>query len=103
MSNLPPPPVPCTEEQLQDALEAFAEGVRPAPGAYRAAHGDWRRRERQRRLVLAALITVVFTVATRIGLWVLNRPPTRPGVIFGDRPSTGKSQPADRTGSLPRR
>ncbi|AKH82824.1 hypothetical protein AA958_11930 [Streptomyces sp. CNQ-509] len=88
---------PGTEEQLRDALEAFAEGVRPTPGAYRVAHGDWQRRERRRRLVLAVLIAVVFTLATLIGLWVLNQAPSRPGVIFDDGVSTGNAQPADRT------
>jgi hypothetical protein len=95
MSNSLPSPSPGTEERLQDALEALAEGVRPAPGAYRAAHGDWQRRERRRRLVLAVLITVVFTLATLIGLWVLNQAPSRPGVIFDDV-STSHSLPVGR-------
>ncbi|GAA2483312.1 hypothetical protein GCM10010276_20980 [Streptomyces longisporus] len=56
--------------------------MQAAPDAYRTARGDWLRRERRRRLVLAALIAVVFTLATLIGLWVLNQTPTHPGVIF---------------------
>jgi hypothetical protein len=40
------------------------------------------RRERRRRLVLAVLITLVFTLATLIGLWVLNQAPSHPGMIF---------------------
>lgn len=32
--------------------------------------------------VLAVLIAVVFTLATLIGLWVLNQAPADPGVIF---------------------
>ncbi|MPY42569.1 hypothetical protein FNH04_22490 [Streptomyces phyllanthi] len=68
--------------ELQAALEALAGGVRPAPDAYRTARGDWLRRERRRRLVLAVLIAVVFTLATLIGLWVLNQTPSDPGVIF---------------------
>ncbi|WP_027755345.1 hypothetical protein [Streptomyces synnematoformans] len=93
MSTSPSPSSPGTEEQLRTALEAFAEGVRPAPGAYRAAHVDWQRRERRRRAVLAVLITVVFALATLIGLWVLNQAPAEPGVIFDDRVSTRQSQP----------
>lgn len=93
MSTSPSPSSPDTEEQLRNALEAFAEGVRPAPGAYRAAHVDWQRRERRRRAVLAVLITVVFALATLIGLWVLNQAPAEPGVIFDDRVSTRQSQP----------
>ena len=71
-----------TERELAEALEALAGGVRPAPDAYRTARGDWLRRERRRRLVLAVLIAVVFTLATLIGLWVLNRAPSDPGVFF---------------------
>ncbi|WP_340381664.1 hypothetical protein U5640_34710 [Streptomyces sp. SS7] len=74
-----------TEQELQDALEALARGVRPArplPDAYRTARGEWLRRERRRRLVLAVLVAVVFTLATLIGLWVLNQAPAHPGVIF---------------------
>ena len=63
-------------------LEALAGGVRAAPDAYRTARGDWLRRERRRRLVLVVLIAVVFTLATLIGLWVLNQTPSGPGVIF---------------------
>ncbi|GHH60024.1 hypothetical protein GCM10018775_72280 [Streptomyces umbrinus] len=56
--------------------------MHPAPDAYRTARGAWLRRERRRRLVLAVLIAVVFTLATLIGLWVLNQAPSEPGVIF---------------------
>ncbi|MEV0635482.1 hypothetical protein AB0I77_11035 [Streptomyces sp. NPDC050619] len=71
-----------TERELREALEALAGGVRAAPDAYRTARGEWLRRERRRRLVLAVLITVVFALATLIGLWVLNQAPSDPGVIF---------------------
>ncbi|MEV1068233.1 hypothetical protein [Streptomyces sp. NPDC050263] len=72
-----------TERELREALEALAGGVRPpAPDAYRTARGEWLRRERRRRLVLAVLIAVVFALATLIGLWVLNQAPSEPGVVF---------------------
>lgn len=71
-----------TEKRLQDALEALAGEVHAAPGAYRAARGAWLRRERKRRLVLAVLIAVIFTLAILIGLWVLNRAPSQPGAVF---------------------
>ena len=71
-----------TERELRAALETLAGGVRAAPDAYRTARGDWLRRERRRRLVLAVLIAVVFTLATLIGLWVLNQAPSGSGVIF---------------------
>ncbi|MER6628695.1 hypothetical protein ABT301_10690 [Streptomyces sp. NPDC000987] len=71
-----------TERGLREALEALAGEVRPAPDAYRTARGDWLRRERRRRLVLIVLITVVFALATLLGLWVLNQTPSHPGVIF---------------------
>lgn len=82
--TLPPdaPDAPGTEKQLREALETLAHQVQPAPDAYRTARGDWLRRERRRRLVLAVLVTVVFVLAVLIGLWVLNRAPTGSGVIF---------------------
>ncbi|MFI0774119.1 hypothetical protein [Streptomyces sp. NPDC021212] len=99
MSDSPSPPSPVgVEQQLSEALGALAQGVSPTPGAYRAARGDWRRRERRRRLVLAVLITVVFTLATLIGLWVLNHTPSKPGVIFNDTDATGQHQPARHAG-----
>ena len=76
---------PDTERQLREALETLAAGVHPAHDAYESARGDWQRRERRRRMVLAALILVVFTLATVIGLVVLNQAPAEPGVVF-DRP-----------------
>ncbi|MFC4468384.1 hypothetical protein ACFPH6_28235 [Streptomyces xiangluensis] len=71
-----------TEQALREALGTLAGGVQAAPDAYRTARGDWLRRERRRRVVLAVLIAVVFTLATLIGLWVLNQAPSDPGVIF---------------------
>ncbi|MEU6225643.1 hypothetical protein [Streptomyces sp. NPDC047042] len=73
-----------TERELRAALETLAGGVSaaPSPDAFRTARGDWLRRERRRRLVLAVLTAVVFTLAVLIGLWVLNHAPADPGVIF---------------------
>ncbi|MGI5198604.1 hypothetical protein ACQEVY_34095 [Streptomyces sp. CA-288835] len=71
-----------TEQALREALGTLAGGVQAAPDAYRTARGDWLRRERRRRVVLAVLIAVVFTLATLIGLWVLNQAPSDPSVIF---------------------
>jgi hypothetical protein len=85
-----------TERELREALAALAGGVQAAPDAYRTARGEWLRRERRRRLVLGVLIAVVFTLATLIGLWVLNRTPTDPGVIFSGTGTTGAAA------SLPR-
>ncbi|CAL9588110.1 hypothetical protein [Streptomyces pilosus] len=78
----PPPGAERTERELRDALRALAGGVLPDPDAYRTARGEWLRRERRRRLVLTVLVAVVFTLATLIGLWVLNQAPSNPGVIF---------------------
>lgn len=77
---------PGTEKQLREALETLAHQVHPAPDAYRTARGDWLRRERRRRFVLAVLVTVVFVLAVLIGLWVLNQAPTGSGVIFSGAP-----------------
>ncbi|MGW3033558.1 hypothetical protein ACWDCB_20415 [Streptomyces sp. NPDC001178] len=71
---------------------ADAATVRPghtAPDTYRTARGDWLRRERRRRLVPAALIAVVFTLATLMGLWVLHQTPAHPVVIFSGAGSPG--------------
>ncbi|MBC2901839.1 hypothetical protein [Streptomyces cupreus] len=73
-----------TERELREALAALADGVQTPPDAYRTARGEWLRRERRRRLVLAVLVMVVFALATLIGLWVLNQAPADPGVIFSD-------------------
>lgn len=73
-----------TEEQLRDALDALATGVHAAPDAYRQARAQWRRRERRRRLTLAILVAIVFTVANVIGLWVLNQAQDGSHVIFDD-------------------
>ncbi|MGI5374405.1 hypothetical protein ACQEV2_09185 [Streptomyces sp. CA-251387] len=83
-----------TERELREALSALADGVQAAPDAYRTARGEWLRRERRRRLVLAVLVMVVFALATLIGLWVLNQAPTDPGVIFsGTGSAAGASLP----------
>ena len=37
-----------TEQQLYDAITAFADTIHPAPDAYRTAHREWHRRERRR-------------------------------------------------------
>jgi hypothetical protein len=71
-----------TERELAEALAALADGVHAAPDAYRTARGDWLRRERRRRLVLAVLVLLVFALATLMGLWVLNQAPSGSGVIF---------------------
>ncbi|MGW0614557.1 hypothetical protein [Streptomyces sp. NPDC002788] len=86
-----------TEQELREALQALAGGVLPDPDAYRTARGAWLRRERRRRLVLAVLTAVVFTLAVLIGLWVLNQAPSDPGVVF-----SGTGVPVAEDMSLPR-
>ncbi|MDT6987999.1 hypothetical protein ACFSUJ_07270 [Streptomyces lusitanus] len=86
-----------TERELADALHALAGGVLPDPDAYRTARREWLRRERRRRLVLTVLVAVVFTLATLIGLWVLNRTPAEPGVIYSGLGAAAADGP-----SLPR-
>ncbi|GCD97921.1 hypothetical protein [Embleya hyalina] len=78
---------PDTEHLLREALETLAGEVHPAPDAYRAAHGEWQRRERRRRLILASLIVAVFTLAVVLGLLVLNHAPTAPGPVVHQPPS----------------
>ncbi|ADG88283.1 hypothetical protein [Thermobispora bispora] len=66
------------EERLRETLDLLAAQVQPAPDAYRRARAEWKRRERRRRLTLASLMVVVFTLAVLIGLWALNRTPDGP-------------------------
>ncbi|MBX6166659.1 MAG: hypothetical protein IRY84_03300 [Thermobispora bispora] len=66
------------EERLRETLDLLAAQVQPAPDAYRRARAEWKRRERRRRLTLAVLMVVVFTLAVLIGLWALNRTPDGP-------------------------
>ncbi|MFF0445198.1 hypothetical protein ACFYT4_02060 [Streptomyces sp. NPDC004609] len=85
---------PGTEERLREAMEALAGQVHAAPDAYRTAQGEWRRRERRRRLILSVLVAVVFTLATLAGLWVLNSAPAGSGGIFNDDRTTAPTTPA---------
>lgn len=75
---------PDTEKQLREVLSTLAGQVHAAPNAYGTTRGGWVRRERRRRLILAVLITVVFTLAVLIGLWVLNRAPSGHSAIFNN-------------------
>ncbi|WP_326635992.1 hypothetical protein OG884_22900 [Streptosporangium sp. NBC_01755] len=62
-----------TEDQLREVLDKLANGVQPAPDAYRRVQGEWRRRERRRRIILAILVVLVLTIADIVGLWALNQ------------------------------
>ncbi|GAA0665357.1 hypothetical protein GCM10009535_51370 [Streptomyces thermocarboxydovorans] len=44
--------------------------------------------------MLTVLVAVVFTLATLIGLWVLNQAPSDPGVIFSGDGSPAASGPS---------
>jgi hypothetical protein len=67
-----------TTEALREALEALAGTVDATPTGYGDALRTWRRRERRRRLILTALIVLVFTMATVIGLLVLDHSTSHP-------------------------
>ncbi|WP_424532044.1 hypothetical protein ACOZ38_18165 [Sphaerisporangium viridialbum] len=73
-----------TEDQLREVLSILADNVEAAPDAYRKVQGEWRRRERRRRLTLAILIAVVFAVADVAGLWALNHSPDQPHIVFNE-------------------
>lgn len=83
-----------TEDQLREALDALASGVRPAPNAYRQVRSEWLRRERRRRLILAILVALVFAIADAIGLWALNQTPNGPPIIFNDPTPVEQHHPA---------
>jgi len=90
-----------TEQQLSEAITAFADTIHPAANAYRTAQREWHRRERRRRMILATLIMVVFASATLIGLWVLNHSSVTAHPAFsgaGSAPvSTIAGSPSDRS------
>lgn len=82
-----------TEEQLRDTLDLLATRIDASPPAFGPAQAGWRRRERRRRLILAVLIAVVFTVVDIIGLWALNQAQDGTHVIFDDRTRTEQYEP----------
>ena len=71
-----------TEERLREVLDAMAGRVRPDPSAYRRTQETWRRRERKRRLLVAAVATVAIAGADAAGLWALNQTHPRGPVVF---------------------
>ena len=72
-----------TTRALRDALDALADTVHAEPTGYNDALRGWRRREHRRRLILTALIVLVFAITTLIGLWVLNHDASPPHDLFG--------------------
>ncbi|WP_283138915.1 hypothetical protein [Rhizohabitans arisaemae] len=85
-----------TEDQLREALEQLASGVRAHPDAYRRVQREWRRRERKRRIILAVVVTLVFALADAVGLWALNQSSQNsPQVVFND-PAPPQPSPPQR-------
>jgi hypothetical protein len=89
---------PTGEERLRETLDALAAQVHAPPQAYRQVRAEWRRRERRRRLVLASLVAVVFTLANGIGLWALNHTQEGPNVIFNGPAPVQQPDPAQQIG-----
>ncbi|MEU0479304.1 hypothetical protein ABZ260_09000 [Streptosporangium sp. NPDC006013] len=91
-----------TEDQLREVLDKLANGVQPAPDAYRRVQGEWRRRERRRRLILVILVVLVLTIADIVGLWALNQYQDR-SHIAPREPVSARSHapPADGLPDLP--
>ncbi|WP_248959146.1 hypothetical protein [Sphaerisporangium perillae] len=86
-----------TADQLRDVFETLASGVHADPDAYRRVQAEWRRRERRRRLVLAVLVALVFTLADVAGLWALNQARNQPHIVFNDpAPTRSYTSPAGR-------
>lgn len=72
------------EQLLREALGTRASRLQPPARSYRHASATWRRRERNRRLILAILTALIFTAADAVGLWALNHANTDSHVIFSD-------------------
>lgn len=72
------------EQRLEEALRGVASGVTTSPGAYREVRTRWRRKERRRRLIVAALATAVVLATNGIALWALNDASPDQHIIFTD-------------------
>jgi hypothetical protein len=72
------------EQRLEAALRTVASGVTTSPGAYREVQSRWRRKERRRRLIVAALATAVVLATNGIALWALNDASPDQHIIFTD-------------------
>lgn len=73
-----------TEDQLREVLDKLASGVQAAPDAYRRVQGEWRRRERKRRITLIVLLVLLFAFADVVGLLALNQYRSRQHTVFND-------------------
>ncbi|MEU5865310.1 hypothetical protein ABZ815_29370 [Nonomuraea sp. NPDC047529] len=82
-----------TEDQLREVLDKLANGVQPAPDAYRRVQGEWRRRERRRRLILVILVVLVLAITDIVGLWALNQ--------YQDRPHVAPREPVPTRSHVP--
>jgi hypothetical protein len=72
------------EQRLEDALSTLAAGVTTSPDAYREVRTRWRRKERRRRLIVAALATAVVLATNGIALWALSDARPDQHIIFTD-------------------
>ncbi|NGY64701.1 hypothetical protein G7043_37895 [Lentzea sp. NEAU-D13] len=73
-----------SEQRLEEALRDVAFTVTASPGAYREVRSRWRRKERRRRLIVAALATAVVLATNGIALWALNDASPDQHIIFTD-------------------
>ncbi|WP_112264371.1 hypothetical protein [Lentzea terrae] len=76
------------EQRLEEALRTVAAEVTASPGAYREVQSRWRRKERRRRLIVAALATAVVLATNGIALWALNDARPDQHIIFTDPTQT---------------
>lgn len=73
-----------SEQRLEEALRGVASEVTVSPDAYRSVRTRWRRKERRRRLIVAALATAVVLATNGIALWALNDASPDQHIIFTD-------------------
>ncbi len=84
---------------VRDVLDALAERVEVAPGAYHDMRAEWARRQRRRKRLGVLVVIVLVVIADVVGLWALSRSDRGVTVIFDQHaPADPGGSPSPRLG-----